>query len=655
MQYNASLLAAFPAFSTYYHQTSCPTLDSWVCFLSSSFFVSPGMGYVSELGAGTLTCEVASRSFKRFVRRNFGMKCVLGSRNSGVGDSFGERSRGVQFVSGNGRNGVAGNMTSHKEVDRRTERLMQEKYSIFDNVDESKDGKDFGSRQDEEEENIHLGSSTSDKQSKSAKLDTEMEKDAAETDSFVSSSFDVLELQVDVEKEKKAATSLDSAQIDQLVTGDGSPETPQAEQNREFVGKPILTRKKQVLRRSNMLAKQVISMQSALTLGFVAQLWVDTRSWVVLLVEVRPSLLSGDMEKFLLEDICQVGDVVLVPDETVLENEIKMIGFDTLVGYSVVTPSQRNLGKVRGYTFNVNTGAVELLELDSFGISIIPASLVSTYGLLVEDVIEVTADMVIVQEDAATRLQRLTKGFLDTQNKENLKDEIDKYSSRARGPKKTAYRPSSPSEVVSFSLLGELLNARISASILSPLKKSRVHALGDILVTLFQKLPPSSFSLRSGFHCGKALLVPRSFFEAEDFVDDEEQRPYTYLKGKKSKNPHKHISFKQRTIAYMEPFTLDVFISKRFVSASITHRVTSKQVAVAGTNSKDIKAALQSRSDIPACLAIGRILADRAREADVYTATYTPRERDKFEGSISQSLRCCEACPSWTNIGKTHW
>ena len=108
------------------------------------------------------------------------------------------------------------------------------------------------------------------------------------------------------------------------------------------------------------------------------------------------------------------------------------------------------------------------------------------------------------------------------------------------------------------------------------------------------------------------------------------------MKEKKPRNPQnlKHVSFKQRTIAYMEPFSLDVFISKRFVSASITHRVTSKQVAVAGTNSKDIKAVLQSRSDVPACIAVGRFLADRAREADVFTATYTPRERDKFEGKI---------------------
>lgn len=84
----------------------------------------------------------------------------------------------------------------------------------------------------------------------------------------------------------------------------------------------------------------------------------------------------------------------------------------------------------------------------------------------------------------------------------------------------------------------------------------------------------------------------------------------------------------------MEPFTLDVFISKRFVSASLTHRVTSWQVAVSGTNSKDIKVAHKSRSDIPACLAIGRMLSERAREADVYTVSYTPREKDNFKGKV---------------------
>ncbi|MFQ6626581.1 hypothetical protein Gotur_006110 [Gossypium turneri] len=138
------------------------------------------------------------------------------------------------------------------------------------------------------------------------------------------------------------------------------------------------------------------------------------------------------------------------------------------------------------------------------------------------------------------------------------------------------------------------------------LRKRVVSDSGDKLILPCMYVPTSSFHSRQD-HCSQ-----RSFFGVEDFLDDDNSRPYTYQKEKKSKNPNKH----------------------RFVSASVRHRVTCKQVAVAGTNSKDIKAVLRSRSDIPACLAIGRILAERAREGDVYTASYTPRERDQFEGKI---------------------
>ncbi|MCL7050223.1 hypothetical protein MKW94_019960 [Papaver nudicaule] len=162
------------------------------------------------------------------------------------------------------------------------------------------------------------------------------------------------------------------------------------------------------------------------------------------------------------------------------------------------------------------------------------------------------------------------------------------------------------------------------------------NAWSNKRVCEFQKYNsrPIWYTLTQSIHNGQVDYAPRSFFGVEDFPDDDNSRPYTYKKDKKSRNPHKQLSFKQRTVAYMEPFTLDVLISKRFVSASLTHRVTCKQVAVAGTNSKDIKAVLKSRSDIPACMAVGKILADRAREADDYTASYTPRERDKFEGKI---------------------
>ncbi|RWR80518.1 PRC-barrel-like protein [Cinnamomum micranthum f. kanehirae] len=238
--------------------------------------------------------------------------------------------------------------------------------------------------------------------------------------------FDLLELKRDLEKTEEIMSSSTEEDSD-LVPPGGSQRSGMESKGGELVGISGL-RRKDVLRRSAMLAKQVISMESALSLGFVSQLWVDTRSWVVVLVEVRPSLLSGEMERFLLEDICQVGDVVLVQDESVIENEVKMIGLDTLVGYNVVTPSRQNVGKVRGYTFNINSGAVELLELDSFGISIIPASLVSTYGLPVDDVLGVTSDTVVVHEDAASHVQRLSKGFWDTRNVESYGDELRRYS-----------------------------------------------------------------------------------------------------------------------------------------------------------------------------------------------------------------------------------
>ncbi|KAL8102044.1 hypothetical protein AgCh_026798 [Apium graveolens] len=143
---------------------------------------------------------------------------------------------------------------------------------------------------------------------------------------------------------------------------------------------PRMITKRQTMNRSSILAKQVIAIHSANTLGFVSQLWLHTSSWLVSVVELRPNLLSGQAQPFLLQDIHQVGDVVLVQDESVTENEISMVGLETLVGYDVVTPGRKKIGKVRGYTFNVNTGAVVSLELDSFGISIIPSSLVSSWS-----------------------------------------------------------------------------------------------------------------------------------------------------------------------------------------------------------------------------------------------------------------------------------
>ncbi|KAH9308786.1 hypothetical protein KI387_036697, partial [Taxus chinensis] len=162
-------------------------------------------------------------------------------------------------------------------------------------------------------------------------------------------------------------------------------------------------------KRSSVIAKQVISKTSALSMGFVSQLWVDTSSWIVQMVEIRPSMFSGEVDRFFLKDLCQVGDVILIEDENVLDNELTMTGLDTLVGYDIITEDRFSLGKVRDYKFNINAGDVAYLEFDCFGVSFIPPSVVSTYCLLVEDVIDITSDTIVVRSGADVRVQRLTK------------------------------------------------------------------------------------------------------------------------------------------------------------------------------------------------------------------------------------------------------
>ncbi|XP_028808586.1 uncharacterized protein LOC114763145 [Neltuma alba] len=243
-----------------------------------------------------------------------------------------------------------------------------------------------------------------------------------------SGSEDFVELNSGSNVDERSRKEENSSREEDLVPVQSDTDGVDLEKDEKFNVKLGIRRAKQVIRRSTLLAKQVISIRSAISLGFVSQLWVDTTSWVVLFVEVRPNLLSGESERFLLEDISQVGDVVLVQDESVVENEYRMVGLETLVGYKVVTPSQQNIGKVRGYTFNINSGAVEELELDSFGLSIIPSSLVTTYSLMIEDVLEVLSDAVVVHEAAASRIQRLSKGLLGNQNVGTL-DDVEEYYS----------------------------------------------------------------------------------------------------------------------------------------------------------------------------------------------------------------------------------
>lgn len=78
--------------------------------------------------------------------------------------------------------------------------------------------------------------------------------------------------------EEEEDVVVDSAHLDFLENespGDGGLIQQAGQDNLTNIGSKGF---KQTLTRSNLLAKQVISIQSALSLGFISQLWVDTSS-----------------------------------------------------------------------------------------------------------------------------------------------------------------------------------------------------------------------------------------------------------------------------------------------------------------------------------------------------------------------------------------
>ncbi|XP_040376774.1 50S ribosomal protein L18 [Oryza brachyantha] len=93
-------------------------------------------------------------------------------------------------------------------------------------------------------------------------------------------------------------------------------------------------------------------------------------------------------------------------------------------------------------------------------------------------------------------------------------------------------------------------------------------------------------------------------------------------------------SWKQRTDMYMRPFLLNVFFSKRFVHAKVVHRGTSKVISVASTNAKDLRNTLPSLIDENACRTIGRLIAERSMDADVFAMSFEPKKNERIEGKL---------------------
>lgn len=173
----------------------------------------------------------------------------------------------------------------------------------------------------------------------------------------------------------------------------------------------------QIRQRSELLGTQIITRDSGKRLGIVSQIWVDVDRREVVAFGVRENILSGVVsgiqETLLLEDVRQIGDVILVDDNAEFSEDFNSEAYSSLIGCEVITENGEMLGRVRGFKFDPEDGALLSIVIASIGLPFIPDQVVSTYELSIDEVVSSGPDRLIVFEGAEQKLMQISVGLLE--------------------------------------------------------------------------------------------------------------------------------------------------------------------------------------------------------------------------------------------------
>jgi sporulation protein YlmC with PRC-barrel domain len=173
----------------------------------------------------------------------------------------------------------------------------------------------------------------------------------------------------------------------------------------------------QFYQRSDFLGTQVITRSNGKRLGVISQIWVDVDRGEVVALGLRetilPGVMTGDEQVMLLSSIRQMGDVILVDDETAIEDNVSLAPYSKMTTSEVITESGEMLGKVRDFKFDVITGKLEAIVIATFGLPQIPDQVISTYELPITEIASSGPDRLIVFEGAEEKLVQLSVGILD--------------------------------------------------------------------------------------------------------------------------------------------------------------------------------------------------------------------------------------------------
>ncbi|WP_353931894.1 PRC-barrel domain-containing protein [Okeanomitos corallinicola TIOX110] len=170
----------------------------------------------------------------------------------------------------------------------------------------------------------------------------------------------------------------------------------------------------QIIRRSDILNTQVITRDNGKRLGIVSQVWVDIDQREVVALGLRDSLISisGLPRQMYLNSINQIGDVILVDNEDVIE-DIEVESLSNLMNWEVITETGEVLGKVRGFKFDGESGKIYSIVIASLGVPQIPDQFLSTYEISIDEVVSTGPSRLIVFEGSEERVNQLTVGVLE--------------------------------------------------------------------------------------------------------------------------------------------------------------------------------------------------------------------------------------------------
>lgn len=169
--------------------------------------------------------------------------------------------------------------------------------------------------------------------------------------------------------------------------------------------------------RSELMGTQVITRDSGRRLGVVGEVVVDIDRREVVALGLRDNpltrFLPGLPRWMPLDRIRQVGDVILVDSADSLSEGFSADRYSRVINCQVITESGQQLGRVLGFSFDIETGELTTLVMGAVGVPLLGEGVLSTWEIPVDEIVSSGADRIIVYEGAEEKLKQLNSGFLE--------------------------------------------------------------------------------------------------------------------------------------------------------------------------------------------------------------------------------------------------